>query len=227
VFGEARVYVDGSSSSFNDNDPSAANASSAPDARTVELSPPLVFGRDLSFRSSLPEPTVAMPELAARLGMNRSPYEMVVLEDFCRSGPFRDLLLPGVFAPVPVSVKSDTPSSRARRGVCALLAMLDFGESRCAFREADFVKCDDRFPPYVDFDALMLSLSKVLPSGVKGEVLLVVVRTRGEGVRGIRPPAVREEKSPMWDLMGVDTAVAILQYRGDDLGRKTSKCIDR
>ena len=30
-------------------------------------------------------------------------------------------------------------------------------------------------------------------------------RCRGEGVRGIRPPAVREEKSPVWDLIGVDT----------------------
>jgi hypothetical protein len=34
----------------------------------------------------------------------------------------------------------------------------------------------------------------------------VVVRCRGEGVRGIRPPAVREEKRPLWDLSGVDTA---------------------
>lgn len=96
--------------------------------------------------------------------------------------------------------------------------------------DADFVKCDDRFPPYVDFDDLMLSLSNVFLSGVKGDELLfdiVTVRARGEGVKGIRPPAVREEKSPMWDLMGVDTAVAILQYRGYDLGRKTSKCIDR
>jgi hypothetical protein len=31
------------------------------------------------------------------------------------------------------------------------------------------------------------------------------------GVRGIRPPAVREEKSPVWDLRGVDTdAVAMV-----------------
>jgi hypothetical protein len=107
--------------------------------------------------------------------------------------------------------------------------MLDFGESRCVL-DADFVKCDDRFPPYVDLDDLMLSLSNVFRSGVKGDELLfdiVAVRVRGEGVKGIRPPAVREEKSPMWDLMGVDTAVAILQYLGYDLGRKTNKCIDR
>ena len=79
----------------------------------------------------------------------------------------------------------------------------------------------------------MLSLSRVFLSGVKGDELLtdnVVVRARGEGVKGMRPPAVRVEKSPMWDLIGVDIAVAILHYRGKgvyDLGRKTSKCIDR
>jgi hypothetical protein len=109
--------------------------------------------------------------------------------------------------------------------------MLDFGESRCAVLEADFEKCDDRFPPYVDFeDALILSFSNVFRSGVKGDELLtgnLVVRLRGDGVKGIRPPAVRVEKSPVWDLMGVDTAVAILQYRVYDLGRKTNKCIDR
>ena len=95
--------------------------------------------------------------------------------------------------------------------------MLDFGESRWEVLEADFEKCDDRFPPYVDCDdALMLSLSDVFLSGVKGEELLtdnVVVRLRGDGVNGMHPPAVRVEKSPAWDLMGVDTAVAILQYR--------------
>jgi hypothetical protein len=40
------------------------------------------------------------------------------------------------------------------------------------------------------------------------------VRVRGDGVKGMRPPAVRVEKSPVWDLIGVDTAVAILQYQG-------------
>ncbi len=118
---------------------------------------------------------------------------------------------------MPVSVKSETPSSKARRGVCALLAMFDFGESRCDVLEADFAKCDDRFPPYVDLDDLMLSFSMVFLSGVKGDELLfdnVVVRLRGEGVRGIRPPAVREENIPIWDFIGVDTAVAIVQYQG-------------
>lgn len=72
----------------------------------------------------------------------------------------------------------------------------------------------------------MLSFSDVFLSGVNGDELLserVTCRERGEGVKGIRPPAVRVEKSPVWDLTGVDTEVAILQYRGEvDLGRKTS-----
>jgi hypothetical protein len=41
----------------------------------------------------------------------------------------------------------------------------------------------------------------------------VVVCARGDGVKGIRPPAVRVENMPVWDLIGVDTAVAMLQYR--------------
>jgi len=150
----------------------------------------------------------------------------VVLVDFWRRGPFR--LLRGVLHPVPVSAKSETPSSRARRGVCTPLAMFDLGESRCDVRDADFVKCDDKFPPYTDFVAT-LSLSNVFLSGVKGDELLfdiTAVRVRGDGVSGIRPPAVRVEKMPAWDFMGVDIAVAMLQYQVD-LGRKTSQCIDR
>jgi hypothetical protein len=216
VFGDGREYVDGSSSaSFNDNDPSAARASSAPDANTAELSPPLVLGRCLSPRSSFPEPTVAIAELVARFGINLSPNESVVLVDFWRRGPFLDRLLAGVLAPVPVRAKSETPSSSARRGVCVPLAMLDFGESRCDVLDADFEKCDDRFPPYVDFEgALMLSLSNVFRSGVKGDEFKtgnVVVRLRGEGVKGIRPPAVRVEKSPAWNLIGVDRT-SMLNY---------------
>lgn len=134
--------------------------------------------------------------------------------DFCRRGPLRDLLLAGVLRPVPVSVKSDTPSSRARRGVWVLLAILDFGESRCL--DDVFAKCDDRFPPYDDFEDILFPLSDFL-SGVKGDEWLliakVVIRVRGEGVNGIRPPAVRVENMPVWDFMGVDTAVAMLQYR--------------
>ena len=62
----------------------------------------------------------------------------------------------------------------------------------------------------------MLSFSYDFRSGVNGEELLfaiAAVRVRGDGVKGIRPPAVRVEKSPMWDFIGVDTAVAILQYQ--------------
>ncbi len=77
----------------------------------------------------------------------------------------RDLLLAGVLQPVPVNVKSETPSSRARRGVFVLLAILDFGESRCL--EADFAKCDDKFPPYVDFEDVLISSDFL--SGVKGD----------------------------------------------------------
>lgn len=31
------------------------------------------------------------------------------------------------------------------------------------------------------------------------------MRVRGEGVRGMRPPAVRVEKMPVWLFNGVDT----------------------
>lgn len=81
VFGDGREYVDGSSSSFKDNEPRAAKASSAPDARTEEPSPPAVFGL-FSPASSFPDPTLTIAELAARFGMNLSPYERVVLVDF-------------------------------------------------------------------------------------------------------------------------------------------------
>jgi hypothetical protein len=143
-----------------------------------------------------------MAELAARLGINLSPAnESVVLVDFCRRGPFLALLLAGVFVqPVPVRVKSETPSSRARRGVCVARAMFDFGESRWVVLELDFEKCEERLPPYVDLvDARTLSCWEVGLSGVKGEELLtarVIVRARGEGVRGILPPAVLEENMP-------------------------------
>lgn len=118
VFGDGREYVEGSSSSFSDNEPRAARASSTPDANTVELSPPLVLGLCFSPASSLPEPTLAIAELAPRLGMKRSAKESVVLVDFCRSrGPLRDLLEAGVLAPVDVRVKSLIPRSSALLGV--------------------------------------------------------------------------------------------------------------
>ncbi len=62
----------------------------------------------------------------------------------------------------------------------------------------------------------MLSLFDACLSGVKGEELLtaiLIVRSRGEGVRGILPPAVLVENMPAWDLMGVHTDVAIVYSR--------------
>ena len=55
----------------------------------------------------------------------------------------------------------------------------------------------------------------------------------GEGVRGIRPPAVREEKSPLWDLSGVDTDAVAMMIDSDgyelqrDLRRGATECVDR
>jgi hypothetical protein len=66
-------------------------------------------------------------------------------------------------------------------------------------------------------------------SGVKGEELLterVTVRARGEGVRGILPPAVLEENMPAWDLMGVHTAVAIVCSRVISIERQFNVSID-
>ena len=60
-------------------------------------------------------------------------------------------------------------------------------------------------------------LSDSWHGGVNGEeplevfVAKLAVLVLGEGVRGIRPPAVRVEKMPWWLLRGVDiAAVAIM-----------------
>lgn len=94
-----------------------------------------------------------------------------------------DLALEGVLVwPVPTSVKSDTPSSRAFRGVATLRAMLDLGESRCEDFEFDLAKCEDRFPPYTDLpDGRHASRLDDCLSGVKGEELL-----RGTVVAAVR-----------------------------------------
>jgi hypothetical protein len=139
------------------------------------------------------------------------------LVDLALIGPFFVRLLTGVLHPVPVRAKSETPSSRACRGVWTPFAMLDFGESRCDLLVDDFAKCAVKFPPYVDLAGLMLSSAETFFSGgVNGDDWLTerfCVRVRGDGVKGIRPPAVRVEKSPAWDLIGVHTEVAILQYQ--------------
>lgn len=76
-----------------------------------------------------------MPSLAVLSAMNRSPAptRMVVLPDLVRRGPFfRLALFDGVWptvVPVPVSVQSETPSSRCLGDFLAL-AIFDFGESR-------------------------------------------------------------------------------------------------
>ena len=63
----------------------------------------------------------------------------------------------------------------------------------------------------------MRVLSVVWRGGVKGEELLETLVARlavlilGDGVSGMRPPAVRVEKMPWWLFKGVDTdAVAIV-----------------
>ncbi len=79
--------------------------------------------------------------------------------------------------------------------------MFDFGDSRYADLEVDLAKYCDKLPPYVDCDVARM-LSDDCLGGVKGEELFetlvarLAVRVRGEGVRGIRPPAVRVEKMP-------------------------------
>jgi hypothetical protein len=74
--------------------------------------------------------------------------------------------------------------------------------------ELALAKCEDKLPPYTDLPGR--DEASWCLSGVYGEefttFVLVVVRCRGEGVRGIRPPAIRVEKRPLWDLRGVDTA---------------------
>lgn len=82
-------------------------------------------------------------------------------------------------------------------------------------READ-LKCAARFPPYTDWDEAR-GTSLASREGVRGdelgEALLVrlVVLVLGDGVRGMRPPAVLLEKRPRWLFIGVETeAVAIV-----------------
>lgn len=65
--------------------------------------------------------------------------------------------------------------------------------------------------------------SVVCLGGVNGEELFgaltarLAVRVRGEGVSGMRPPAVLVEKMPWWLFKGVDIeAVAIIRYQDQD-----------
>jgi predicted peptidase len=54
----------------------------------------------------------------------------------------------------------------------------------------------------------------------------VIVRVRGDGVRGIRPPAVLEENMPVWDFIGVHTEVAIVQSFMISVERQANVSID-
>jgi hypothetical protein len=166
-------------------------------ANTVEPSLALELDFGLGSISSLPAPTVQIASLAVRLGMKRSTalYAILVLFVLLRNPP-SFLALEGVFVDVvlqvPVNDHSDTPSSR-RRGEFATRAMLDLGESRIDVLEMDRVNLDMRLPPWIDSRA----------PGTSG----VCVRgVWGEGVNGIRPPAVRVEKMDERVLTGVKTA---------------------
>jgi hypothetical protein len=78
-------------------------------------------------------------------------------------------------------------------------------------------------------DARMLSWLDDGRSGVNGEALLtatVIVRARGDGVRGILPPAVLEENMPACDLIGVHTAVAIVYSRVISIERQLNVSVD-
>lgn len=73
-------------------------ASSVAVDKTAEASLALDLER-FSWISSFPEPTLAIAELAPRLGMKRSAaYDMVVLLTFDFSPTFLDLELEGVLA---------------------------------------------------------------------------------------------------------------------------------
>ncbi len=120
---------------------------------------------------------------------------MVVLPLLARSAlSFRAFSLDGVavLGPVPVKVHSETPSSRCF-GDCLFLMMFDLGEY-------------ENFDTDLDTDLEKKAEGSRLwidsPRGVEGDdvvetfVTALVVRARGEGVRGIRPPAVLVEKRP-------------------------------
>ncbi len=99
MVGDGREYGADSSSPMV-SPSSAAMASSVAEESAADPSP-LLFGRFLSGKSSLPEPTLAMAEPAPRLGTKRSaPYVSVVFA-FPR-GAFLDLALEGVLVCWPV-----------------------------------------------------------------------------------------------------------------------------
>ena len=79
--------------------------------------------------------------------------------------------------------------------------MLDFGESRnVVVLDVDLERKEDTLP-YADWDTILF-VSVVCRGGVNGEewfevfVARLVVLVRGDGVNGMRPPAVLVEKMP-------------------------------
>ena len=206
-------------------------------ASMVEPSPALVFGR--VFSSNFPEPAVTRASLLVRFGMNRSAAccgrRIVVFAVLARrTASFFDLSRTGVevvLGPVPVNVHSDTPRSRCL-GECLLLAIFDLGD--CAYANFDTERETDR-EKRLEGSGLCIDCEG--RGGVKGEELVetfvatLVVLVRGEGVRGILPPAVLVEKMPWWLFRGVATVgVAIvidrmdkLMFRSVFLGRESLK----
>ena len=78
--------------------------------------------------------------------------------------------------------------------------MLDLGEFRCAGRRADVDQSEVTLALHEDCDVAR-ALADGL-GGVKGDGARemfdarLVVLVRGDGVRGMRPPAIRVEKIP-------------------------------
>lgn len=101
-----------------------------------------------------------------------------------------------MLGPVPTRVKSDTPTSKCL-GDLFDLAIFDFGD--WAYANFDTDRDTDR-RRVVEVSRLCIDLSG--RGGVKGDELFetlvatLVVLARGEGVRGIRPPAVFVLKMP-------------------------------
>ncbi len=84
------------------------------------------------------------------------------------------------------------------------MAMLDFGESRCVL-EVERAKYDGTFEAKTSDD---WRIPDTFLGGVHGEAwftLAWLIERREGGVRGMRPPAVRDEKRPAWLLIGVET----------------------
>lgn len=91
--------------------------------------------------------------------------------------------------------------------------MLDFGD--CAYANLDTDLDTDRENLVVDS---VLYIDRSGRGGVNGDeavgtlVGALVVRALGDGVRGMRPPAVFDENRPVWLLRGVDTCIEAIVY---------------